>query len=387
MSVTMPRATIVSDRIMTLHREAPLTDVHVHPSLKAFLYGWDLWNRHIAGNAFNPFALRSDFPALERGGVGVIWATHYLPELELFRQCFLITAAGWLLLPVYRKITTGSRLARVLQMVDVLEREVAKQPQRAEVARSVSDIARIRAAGKIAVVHAVEGAHVLAGRLESLDALAGRGVAVLTLGHFFDNGVAAQTSGGIPKHMFIRKLCPFKLTWSHPTPLTSFGKDVLRRMTALQMIADVTHCTPEARAAVFGEMDRGRPVVATHVGVRRYNPDPYCLADEELREIARRGGLVGVIFMTYWLRQPDPPRNGLDAIWQTVEHIHGVTGSFDHIALGTDFDGFTDPPDDVRDPPMLPRVTAMLLERGVAEPDVKKILGGNALRVLTAGWR
>ena len=377
----------VPDRIVTLHREAPLTDIHVHPSLKAFLYGWDLWSRHMAGKAFNPFALRSDFPALERGGVGVIWATHHLPEIELFRQCFLLTAAGFLVLPAYRKITTGSRLARILQMIDVFEREVAKQPHRAEVAMSVADLARIRAAGKIAVVHAVEGAHILEGKLESLDALAGRGVAVLTLAHFFDNGVAAQTSGGIPKHMLIRKLCPFKFTWSHPAPLTPFGKDVLRRMTALRMIADVTHCTPEARAAVFGELDGRRPVVATHVGVRRYNPDPYSLTDDELREIARRGGLVGVIFMTYWLRQPDPPTNGLDLIWQTVEHIRGVTGSFDHIALGTDFDGFTDPPDDVSDPTMLPRVTAMLLERGMAEPDVKKILGGNALRVLTTGWR
>ncbi|HYT82161.1 MAG TPA: membrane dipeptidase, partial [Gemmatimonadales bacterium] len=112
-----------------------------------------------------------------------------------------------------------------------------------------------------------------------------------------------------------------------------------------------------------------------------------CLADDELREIARRGGFVGVIFMTYWLRQPHPPDAGLDLIWRTVEHIHAVTGSFDHIALGTDFDGFTDPPDDVRDAGMLPAVTAMLLDRGMAPADVSKVLGQNARRVLDAGWR
>ncbi len=55
--------------------------------------------------------------------------------------------------------------------------------------------------------------------------------------------------------------------------------------------------------------------------------------------------------------------------------------------MGTDFDGFTDPPDDVRDASHLGRVTAMLLDRGVPEPDVLKILGGNAQRVLEAGWR
>ena len=67
--------------------------------------------------------------------------------------------------------------------------------------------------------------------------------------------------------------------------------------------------------------------------------------------------------------------------------MHHVTGSFDHVALGTDFDGFTDPPDDVRDASQLGKVTRMLLERGVRETDVRKILGGNAQRVLERGWR
>ncbi|HYT71976.1 MAG TPA: membrane dipeptidase [Gemmatimonadales bacterium] len=373
--------------IARLHRDAPLTDVHVHPSLKAYLFRRNLWRHYTSGKTFNPFSSRSDFPTLERGGVGVIWAAHHLPEAELFRQCFILRAAAWLLVPVYRKITSGSRLGRVLEMIDALEREIARRPDRVAVARSAADVPRIRAEGKIAVVHAVEGAHVLEGRIESLDELARRGVALVTLSHFFDNGLAAQTPGGIPRDFFIRKLCPFHFRWSQPAALTPFGRDVLRRMTELRMLVDVTHCTPEARAAVFGELNPSRPVVATHVGLQRYNPDPYCLADDELREIARRGGFVGVIFMTYWLRQPHPPDAGLDLIWRTVEHIHAVTGSFDHIALGTDFDGFTDPPDDVRDAGMLPAVTAMLLDRGMAPADVSKVLGQNARRVLDAGWR
>ena len=128
------------------------------------------------------------------------------------------------------------------------------------------------------------------------------------------------------------------------------------------------------------------PVLASHVGVARLRNDPYNLSDDELREIAASGGVIGVIFMTYWL-SPDKPANGLEVIWQTMEHIHAVTGSWDHVMLGTDFDGFTDPPDDVRDASELPKVTQMLLDRGVPEDDVMKILGGNAMRVLEAGWR
>jgi membrane dipeptidase len=373
--------------IARLHRDAPLTDVHVHPSLKAFLFRRNLWRHYASGRTFNPFSSRSDFPTLTRGGVGVIWAAHYLPEAPLFRQCFLLRAAGWLVVPAYRKVTTGGRLRRVLEMVDVLEREVARRPDRAAVARRAADVASIRAAGKLAVVHAVEGAHVLEGRVEALDELARRGVAVLTLAHFFDNGVVAQTEGGIPKDMLIRKLCRFDFRWHQPAALTPFGREVVRRMGQLGMIVDLAHATPAARAAVLAEVGTARPVVATHVGVARYNPDPYCLADDELRAIAATGGLVGVIFMTYWLRQPHPPAEGLDAIWRTIEHVRAVTGSFDHVALGTDFDGFTDPPDDLRDASFLPRVTALLLARGVAEADVFKILGGNAQRVLATGWR
>src|ERR687892_2352828 len=110
-------------RIPRLHRDAPLTDVHVHPSLKAYLFRRNLWRHYMSGKTFTPFSSRSDFPTLERGGVGVIWAAHHLPERELFRQCFLLRAAARLLVPVYRKITTGSPLQRVLEMVDALERE------------------------------------------------------------------------------------------------------------------------------------------------------------------------------------------------------------------------------------------------------------------------
>jgi membrane dipeptidase len=125
--------------------------------------------------------------------------------------------------------------------------------------------------------------------------------------------------------------------------------------------------------------------VASHIGVRRYRDDPYNLYDDELREIAGRGGAVGVIFMPYWLATEG--RDGLAMIGDTMEHIASVTGSWSHVMIGTDFDGFTTPPRTVADASRLPRVTKMLLARGVAESDVLKVLGGNAFRVLRMSWR
>jgi membrane dipeptidase len=371
------------DRIAGLHREAPLTDVHVHPSLKAYLFRRNLWRHYHTGRTFNPFASRSDFAVLEAGGVGVIWNALHMPERPLFR-CIPVGLAAALLLPVYWRLTRGSLMERLLEQLAALEREVARHPARAEIARRAADVPRITRDGKIAIVLTVEGAHVLEGDVANLDRLAAHGVAMLTLAHFFDNGVARHVVG-IPPDNMVRKLCRFDFSWRQPTPLTELGRAIIRRMGELGMLLDVTHCSPAARALVYAEVARRRPIVASHVGVQAINPDPYNLTDDELREIAATGGLVGVIFMMHWV---DPTvDDGLDAIWRTVEHVHRVTGSFDHVALGTDFDGFTDPPDDLPDASYLPRVTRYLAERGVSDADLRRILGGNARRVLETGWR
>ena len=368
-----------------LHAEAPLTDVHVHPSIKAYLFRRNLWRHYWSGKQFDPFSSRSDFKMLEAGGVGVIWAAHYLPELDLFRQCFWMKLAGWLTLPVYQKMVSGSRMDRVLDIMSAMEGEIGRKPDRVELARSAADVRRIRSENRIAVVHTIEGAHVLEGNVDNLDRLASRGVAMLTLTHFFDHKVAAQVVS-LPKTYAVNKICRFDFSWRHPEALTDYGKEIVRRAGQLGVLIDVTHCMLEARQAVYVEIGRSRPIVASHVGVQHIHADRYNLRDDELREIAAGGGLIGVIFFNYWL-DPRDPKNGLDPIWETIEHIHTVTGSFDHIALGTDFDGFTDPPDDVEDSSEMGVVTQMLLDRGVPESDIVKILGGNAQRVLEAGWR
>lgn len=374
------------EKITTLHKEAPLTDVHAHPSLKAFLFRRNLWRHYVSGKTFNPFSSRSDFKSLTKGGVGVVWSAHYLPERQLFKDCFLLRLASIVTSPVYRKLTTGSLMQRLLEMMDAMEHEINRKPERTELAQSAADVIRIRAAGKIAFVHTVEGAHVLEGDLKNLDVLAKRGVAMLTLSHFYPNGIASHVDG-MPRDMFIRKICKFNFQTFGTPPLTDFGKSLLSKMKTLPMVVDVTHCTPEARAAVYTELSGQRPIVASHIGVQSKNPDePKNLTDNEIREIKRSGGAIGVIFMTYWL-DSSHPANGLEAIWNTLEHIYRVTGSWDYVMFGTDYDGFTDPPDDLPDASFMGRVTRMLLEHGLTDPEVRKILGENAQRVLKSGWR
>ncbi len=374
------------DQVARLHREAPLTDVHIHPSLKTYLFRRSFWKHYWSGKVWDPFASRSDHVMLARGGVGVIWVSHHLPEREIFQDCPLAKLAAAILVPGFpQKLLHGDRRQRLIAMIDACEREFRKRPDRIEVAHSAADIARIRAEGKIAAVHTVEGAHVLEGDPDNLYLLAERGVALLTLCHFYPNGLASHVDA-IPHDMLVRRICKFDFGLDHMPPLTELGRAVLQKMKTLPMIVDLSHCNPAARAAIFAEMGTDRPLVASHAGVSRYNPDPYNLSDEEILQIARTGGAVGVTFITYWLDAQNPA-DGLPAIWNTIAHIRDVTNSWDHIVLASDFDGFTDPPDDVRDASWFGRVTALLLQRGVPEEDVKKILGGNAQRILATGWR
>jgi microsomal dipeptidase-like Zn-dependent dipeptidase len=328
---------------------------------------------------------------LTKGDVGAIWAAHYVPETQLFDDCRTLRWVGRLFIRDFGKVRSGSRFSELLRMIDLLESEVSKKPTRVEVARSVADLERIRQLLKLAVIHTVEGVHALDGDPDHLDELARRGVASLTLSHFYKNDAFEHTNG-VPEGMSIQKMCKlrFETNWGPPA-ITDFGRAVLAKMKALHIIPDVTHCSPAAREAVYAEINREMPVIATHVGVRYLNADPYNLTDAEMGEIAATGGAVGVIFMNYWLsaRRFDghPPKKGLDIIWDTIERIRDITGSFDYVMLGTDFDGFTDPPDDVRDSSQIWRLTDLLLSRGLSDTDIKKILGGNALRVLKAGWK
>jgi membrane dipeptidase len=150
------------------------------------------------------------------------------------------------------------------------------------------------------------------------------------------------------------------------------------------MLIDLSHCTPPARKKVYEIVGNRAPLMATHVGAYEINPSAYNLKDWEIKKIADGGGLVGVIFMNYWL-MPHETHRGLNFIARTIDHFVKV-GGIDHVGIGTDFDGFTDPPDDIKDASELPRLTQRLIAEGYKAEEIIKIWGGNGLRVLREGW-
>lgn len=370
-----------------------LIDIHAHPAMNAYFWDRDLRKHYFAGSTFNPLASLTDFPMLRKGDVRVLWSVLHVPEEDYFRNPPIRLLAHF---------TKGGRTMLklnawecTLRMMGEMERQVARAGDEFQVARSNAELDTVLAAGKRAIVHTVEGGHqVSAGlaagdiqsRLDRLEELSRRGVAAITIAHLFRNDLAGHSECIPPEQHKI-------LFWRLDTKvddsrgLTDVGRAVVKKMAELRIIPDVTHCSPVSRREIYDLVGAEIPVVATHIGVKALNDIPVNLGEEDVKAIAASGGVVGVIFMPYWLERSHP-KNGLEAIWRTMEQINAWSGGeWQHVAIGTDFDGFTDPPDDCKSAGELPRVREMLKTKGLTQSEVEAVLGSNARRVLRDGWR
>jgi membrane dipeptidase len=170
------------------------------------------------------------------------------------------------------------------------------------------------------------------------------------------------------------------------------------------MIVDLNHVSPPGRKDVY-EINEARgngnlkPLVFSHIGLRRNCPNEIKTPEDwEVRKIRDSNGVIGIIFMNYWIRGFEgEPDYGIDSIVKTVVDIAKICSetedesnlnslNFDHIAIGTDMDGFTQPIDDLYDSSQMIKLTQALLDRGLSSNNIQKILGINAMRVLREGW-
>lgn len=207
---------------------------------------------------------------------------------------------------------------------------------------------------------------------------------------------------------------------SIPQCTNDLGRSVVAEMNRIGMIVDVSHVSDQTFWDVMEVTTQ--PVIASHSSARALQDVPRNITDAMLRAVARNGGVVGINFYSSFL-SPDYARRAREAggSWPSVEelmerfqgdvdrvaferykrfetvspvepppfevlidHIHHVAriAGVDHVGLGSDFDGVDSLPAGLRDVRDLPRITEALLRRGYREEDIRKILGGNFLRVL-----
>jgi len=367
-----------------------VADLHAHPSLKVSLFNRALTKRWRAGRAFDPFGVRTDFGSLRTGGLDLLMSTVYAPEKGILTECRYLRGLRYVLPSTWKRVFERTYMDVTLEMLDTMEAQVrlAADPESgqplAQMVCSVRELdgwLALESPRPIAVIHNIEGAHSLDGNLDNVQRLFDRGVAYLTLAHFYENEAVYPC---FPYPESVQSLGCFRGDRNVSLGLKPFGEKVVEKMVELGMILDIVHGTPPARKRIVDIVVNRLPLIASHVGAYEINPSPYNLKDWELRRIADSGGVAGVIFMNYWL-MPHETRRGLNYIARTLEHFVKVAG-IEHVAVGTDFDGFTDPPDDLSNATELPKLTQRLLAEDYGLDEIEKIWGGNVLRVLREGW-
>ena len=324
-----------------IHSAAPVADLHTHPALNAYYLRRDLGREHRPPVRWNPLRQQIDLPRARAGGLRVLTNCAYAPAV----------------LPV-------KPFRAAVGAFQALEDLCARHPALAAVARR-GEVAAVLASGKLAVIHAAEGGHHIEHSLEKLSELAARGLRYLTLTHFIHNGIAQPAA--LPGR-------PYFTALRGAPGLTAFGKAVVRRCEELGVLVDVTHCSDRSFADVLGIATK--PLMATHTGFRRFFESERNLSDEQLRMVARSGGMVGVITWNDLL--------GGDSIERMADSIvHGaLVAGAEHVGIGTDFDGWVPSAAGIREARNYPALTDLLSKRGFTAAELTGILGANYLRVL-----
>ncbi|HEY3256982.1 MAG TPA: membrane dipeptidase [Polyangiaceae bacterium] len=218
--------------------------------------------------------------------------------------------------------------------------------------------------GVVRTFYAFEGAGPLADDPESLELWAKRGLRIVGLVHTYANELASSSGDPEPK----------------PFGLTEKGRVFVRRAFALGLIVDVSHASDEAviEILMLASLEHG-VVVATHSNARSIADHPRNLSDDQIREIAATGGVIGVNFHGPFLARGR--RAHLRDVVEQIQHLREVAG-IDHVAIGSDFEGDIRPPDELRDASRFPELASALARAGFEIAEVRKIFAENALRVL-----
>jgi membrane dipeptidase len=300
---------------------------------------------------------------------------------------------------------------RALQMIDTVRTDViAKYPNEFVFATTADEIVKAHDEHKIAALMGIEGGHAIEDSLRLLRDYYALGVRYMTLTHFNTNNWAdAQGDANNPKV-------------KHHDGLTPFGKDVVREMNRLGMMVDISHT---ADKTFYDALEvSSAPIIASHSSCRALSSHTRNLTDDMIRALAAKGGTMQINFdcdylSEKYLQASRPVMAGLrpqlaearkipemaereaavdkleseataklptptlaDVVAQ-IDHAVKV-GGIDHVGIGTDFDGVNCVPAELSSYDKFPALTRALLEKGYSAVDIKKIYGGNLLRVMRA---
>lgn len=325
----------MEEEAMRIHGEAVVVDTHCD-TLMAFMPG------QYGQPAARKLGERSDkghldLPRMKDGGVDC--------------QTFAMYTG--------RREGQPDALLTAMQMTDIFYREMEANEEDIVPVTSVAEILAAKEVGKCSALLSIEGAEPLMGELGILRNFYKLGVRMLSFTWNwrtpFADGLSASRAG---------------------SKLTDLGVKAIEEMDRLGIVLDTSHISDTCFWDI-AEVKKG-PFIASHSNSRTVCDHRRNLTDDMLVALADHGGVAGMNFAPDFVAKEGAT---VEKLVDHIDYIYKKVGP-DHIGLGSDFDGIGTPPVGLEDASKMPNITRELVRRKYAEEDIKKILGGNQLRVL-----
>lgn len=364
---------VLWEKAMKIHQEAIVIDTHCDTPMVMLDRGLDIGQKSDKNDL--------DIIRMKEGGLDAIFFAAF----------------------VANDLDQKNPAKKALEMIDEIYRQVEKYPDLAKMAFSSQDIRDIHRQGKRAILIGIENGGPLEGSLRLLRDYYRLGVRYITLTHNDNNDICDSATAKTPK-------------WNGVSP---FGKEVIKEMNRLGMLIDVSHISDKAFQDVLEVSEA--PVFASHSSTRSICNAERNLNDDMIRALAKKGGVIQITFCSFFVDQDyknkaeendkiiepemkklkEKYKDNSDAFWneaivlwkkvappapkieKLIDHIDHVVKlvGVDYVGLGSDYDGAGSYPEGMENVTGFPLITYHLLKRGYSEEDIKKILGGNFLRV------
>ncbi|HKW63048.1 MAG TPA: dipeptidase [Candidatus Acidoferrum sp.] len=370
------KADDIAERAKKLHFSSIVLDTHDDTTQRFFSKNFDLGKRNPDGHV--------DIPRMREGGMNAIF--------------FSIWIDG--------RIMGPPAVQKALDQIDAVHENVIKYSKDMVFCRTAEEVRRAHAQGKIAAIIGVEGGHMIGNDIRVLRMFGDLGVRYMTLSHFY-NDEWADSSTDKPVH----------------NGLTDFGKEIVREMNRQGIMVDISHVSDKTFYDAL-EVSKA-PLIASHSSCRALCNHPRDMSDEMIKALAAKGGVIQINYERSFIDQAYKdaydkaqggvvaaadkiskecgddtdctgrklndlqkqleasgalPRVSWERIIDHIDHVVKLVGP-DHVGLGSDFDGAT-MPDGMEDCSKLPKITEALMRKGYKDDDIRKILGGNLLRVM-----
>jgi membrane dipeptidase len=371
----------ISERTHKLHFSSIVLDTHDDTTQRFFTNTYDIAKRNPDGHV--------DIPRMREGGMNAIF--------------FSIWIDG--------RIMGPQAVQKALDQIDAVRENARKNSKDMVLARTAEDVRRAHKDGKIAALMGVEGGHMIGNDIRMVRIFADLGVRYMTLSHFY-NDEWADSSTDKPAH----------------NGLTDFGKDIVREMNRQGMLVDISHVSDKTFYDAL-EVSKA-PLIASHSSCRALCNHVRDMSDDMIKALAANGGVIQINYEKSFIDQAykdayDKQTGGVvqhlseltkncnndeacisremakiqakltaegklphvswERIIDHIDHAVKLAGA-DHVGLGSDFDG-ADMPEGMEDASKLPKITEALLRKGYSDADVRKILGGNTLRIMEQAER